>query len=288
MAFSTITAGQTDANSPVDVALMDTIRTNLDDLNSRAVTNGDSHNHTNGAGATIGTDAVVQNSIALGSVGRVELKFSTGSVSVSVPASSSATTPLLPGGYFGFIPNVKTASGTTQVFEGLSTTPLSTSYVSPGARFTNPTAGPVTSYAEQTYIIACPPYKVGNEEWGHFLYLLINAQGDVISAYEADAPPYAYNGPTHNPKDSIERIEAVPHPFIEYWDKDPSIDGLEIVMVDLRGHNTKKWKEDNEKKGKGILEDLGHINKRGKIVTPQEVGIGNIKGFTDRVKIREA
>lgn len=37
-----------------------------------------------------------------------------------------------------------------------------------------------------------------------------------------------------------------------------------------------------------MIEDLGHISKRGKIVTPQEVGIGNIKGFTDRVKIRKA
>jgi hypothetical protein len=53
MAFVTITSGQTDANSPVDVALMDTIRTNFDDLDGRAVTNGDSHDHLGGDGAPI-------------------------------------------------------------------------------------------------------------------------------------------------------------------------------------------------------------------------------------------
>ena len=65
------------------------------------------------------------------------------------------------------------------------------------------------------------------------------------------------------------------------------MDGLEIVLVDLREHNTKRWRADNAKQGKGILEDLGHINKKGKIVTPQELGINNIQGFTDKVKIRK-
>jgi hypothetical protein len=144
-----------------------------------------------------------------------------------------------------------------------------------------------TIYAQQEYIQSSPPYKIGNKKWDHFLYLLINSAGDVISSYEAEDPPYAYNGPPQHKKDSIERIQAVPHPFADYWDKDPAVDGLEIILVDLRGHNTKKWKSDNAKKGKGILEDLGHISKKGKIVTPQELGIGDIQGFTDRIKIRK-
>jgi hypothetical protein len=283
MAFITIGAGQTDANSPVDVLLMDTIRTNLDQLNSDLVTNGNSHDHAGGDGAQVPIGGITANAIA-----QSKLKTSTGSVSVTVSGPGSGVTGILPGGYYGFIPNVKTGSGGgSDTFQGLYKT-LNTSYTAPGALFGTGQSGSITMYAEQIYVTASPPYKVGGEEWGHFLYLLVNAQGDVISAYEAEDPPYAYNGPRHNPKDSIERIQAVPHPFSEYFDKDPSIDGLEIVMVDLRGNDTKKWKEDNEKKGKVILEDLGHINKGGKIVTPQELGIKDIKGFTDKVKIRKS
>ena len=158
------------------------------------------------------------------------------------------------------------------------------SYVTNIALFRN-NAG--TVYAKQRYIQASPPYKIGDKIWNHFLYMLVNSMGDVVASYEAEDPPYAYNGSPHNTKDSIERIMAVPHPFADYHSRDPAIDGFEIILVDLREYDTKKWKADNAKLGKGILEDLGHINKKGRIITPQEVGIGDIQGFTDKVKIRK-
>lgn len=273
MAYTTITSGQTDANSPVDVALMDTLRTNQDHLLSILVTNGDAHDHAGGDGALIP---------------QLGLKQGAGEVFISVPGTSSAETPLLPGGRFGFVPAVKSASVGSSTFNGLYVGTLTTDYLAPNCLFSNSSAGSIAMYASQTYIQASPPYKLGNEQWNHFLYLLVNAQGDVIASYEAEDPPYAYNGPTHNSKDSIERIQAVPHPFMNYWNKDPGIDGLEIVLVDLRDRDIKKWKKDNEKQGKGILEDLGNIDRKGKIITPQELGIQNIQGFTDRVKIRKA
>lgn len=63
MAFTTILASQTDADSPIDTTLMDLIRTNLDDLDAARVTNGDSHDHAGGDGAPIllggiGTSAI--------------------------------------------------------------------------------------------------------------------------------------------------------------------------------------------------------------------------------------
>jgi hypothetical protein len=273
MSFVAFTAGEVDADSPLTETFFTKMKDNFDALLGLDVTNGNTHNHFGGDGALIPQGG---------------LKQGTGEVFVAVPATSSAETPILPGGRYGFVPRVRSQSaGTAITFSGLQHSALLTSFIAPKAVFSNSSAGTLGAYAEQTYIQASPPYKIGNEIWGHFLYMLLNGQGDVIAAYEAEDPPYAYNGPTYNAKDSIERIQAVPHPFVDYFDKDPAAEGLEIVLVDLREHDTKKWKSDNAKKGKGILEDLGHINRGGKIVTPQELGIGDIQGFTDKVKIRK-
>ena len=246
------------------------------------------HDHVSGRGATIGTDGVNQNSITAASVGQGELKTATGSVSVAVGPLATGVTPALPGGGHGFTPRVKSSANAATSFDGLVELSLTTGYVAPGCAFTDLSGGGSTGFAEQTYIQSSPPYKIGNKKWGHFLFILRNiATSEIVGSYEAEDPPWAYNGPEYNPKDSIKRIQAVPHPFTQYYDKDPAIDGLEIILVDLREHDTKKWKSDNAKKGKGILEDLGHINKGGRIVTPQEVGIDDIQGFTDKVKIRK-
>ena len=244
-----------------------------------SVTNGDTHDHSGGDGATIGADGVNQNSIAASSVGQGELKTAQGEVSTT----GSSINLVLPGGEYGFYPRVKTA-GTEVIAAQVAIVLLNNNYVT---NINLDSAAGDVVYAQQRYFQASPPYKIGSKEWGHFLYMLVNAQGDVIASYEAEDPPYAYNGPSHHAKDSIERIQAVPHPFADYHDKDPAIDGLEIVLVDLRKYDTKKWKFDNAKKGKGILEDMGHINKKGKIITPQSLGITNIQGFTDKVKIRK-
>ena len=207
----------------------------------------------------------------------------------SVSTTTAGINLILPGGEYGFYPQVKSSLSSAQyeigaVMSAPDGTAAPTAYVT-NINLSN--EDNATSSAQQRYIQASPPYKIGNKKWGHFLYMLVDTQGNVKAAYEAEDPPYAYNGPSQHKKDSIERIQAVPHPFPKYWGKDPAVDGLEIVLVDLRGHDTKKWKADNAKKGKGILEDLGSINKKGKIVTPQDLGIGNIQGFTDRVKIRK-
>lgn len=244
------------------------------------------HDHTGGDGAALVSasytaGSVDQDAIGASVVGTGELKTTTGEVNTT---SSSFVNLTLPGGGNGFYPQVRKSAAGTDMSANIAFGFTSQSYTSIIAL---KQGGGATAYAKQRYIQASPPYKIGNKKWGHFLYLLVNAQGDVISSYEAEDPPYAYNGPPQHKKDSIERIQAVPHPFVDYWDKDPATDGLEIVLVDLRGHNTKKWKGDNIKKGKGVLEDLGHINKSGKIIMPQELGIQDIQGFTDKVKIRK-
>ena len=291
MAFVALTPGEVDADSPLNETLFTKIKDNFDALDGADVTNGDAHDHNGGDGAPI-----PQGGIANNAIGQGELKTAIGSISESLLAGTvEEVSALLPGGSYGFMPRIKASAINVLNFVNFSHSDdfvngdnVPTSYTLMTGIFENEGASPHTAFMEQVYIQASPPYKLGNKTWGHFLYLLRNiVTGEIKSAYEAEDPPYAYNGPSHNPKDSIERILAVPHPFKNYFNKDPALDGLEIVLVDLREHDTKKWKSDNAKLGKGILEDLGHINKKGKIITPQELGIDNIQGFTDKVKIRK-
>ncbi len=268
MAFVAFTTAEVDADSPLTETFFTKMKDNFDALNASDVTNGDAHDHEAGDG---------------GQIPQGGLKTAIGAVST---ASSANLT--LPGGEYGFYPQLKDSGAAT----GMTASITSAGFNPPSSYVTNIrlqiTSGSGSVFAQQRYFQASPPYKVGNKTWGHFLYMLINSQGDVIASYEAEDPPYAYNGPPQHKKDSIERIQAVPHPFADYHDKDPATDGLEIILVDLREYNTKKWKADNAKQGKGILEDLGHINKGGQIIKPQDLGIANIQGFTDKVKIRKA
>ena len=292
MSFVALTIEETNADSPLNEPLFTKIKDNFDALEAAGVTNGDAHDHFGGDGAQI-----PQGGIAASAIGQGQLKTATGSISEVIGTSSiEEIASLLPGGAYGFFPRAKASVAGQVNFVNFSHSDnfvnganLPTSYTTLTAVIENEDGiSPQTAYLEQVYIQASPPYKVGNKKWGHFLYLLRNIiTGEIKSAYEAEDPPYAYNGPSHNSKDSIERIMAVPHPFKNYFTKDPAIDGLEIVLVDLRGHNTKQWKEDSAKQGQGILENMGHINKKGSIITPKELGIVDIQGFTDRVKIRK-
>ena len=274
-----ITATAAEANQALDGISANVTDTNLNTLTAGAasdadslhthpdieagnVTNGDSHDHNGGDG----------NQIPQGG-----LKTSTGEV------SGDGVNLTLPGGEYGFYPQGKVLTGNLDLqIAKLSThtSYLTTVWIEAGAS---------TGYVQQRYITASPPYIVGNQTWGHFLYLLVEtATGNVKASYEAPDPPYAYNGPEHNLKDSPDRIAEVPHPFADYYDKDPSVDGLEITLVDLRATDVTKWKSDNAQQGKGILEDLANnVNPGGQVIPPQALGLGNIPGFTDKVKIRK-
>jgi hypothetical protein len=128
---------------------------------------------------------------------------------------------------------------------------------------------------------------LGDVNWGHFLFLLRSpSTGEIVSAYEAEDPPWAYNGALWLPKDDKRRIQAVPHPFADYMGKAPSVDGFEICLIDFGSYDVKKWKADNWKVGKGILEDLQGRVSPGKEVSPADFQIPQVPGFTDKVKIR--
>lgn len=232
-----------------------------------------------GGAPVLANGYVVNAMIGASSVAQSELKTAQGSVS-----ATTAINLLLPGGEYGFYPQFN--SDVDRLISGI----LVSSYNSANnwhsiINLTSSTGGSV--FARQRYFQASPPYMIGSREWGHFLYLLRRiSDGIVISSYEAEDPPHAYNGLTHLPKDHVDRISATPHPFADYWDKDPVVDGLEIVLVDLSTTNTKKWISDNRKVSKGILEDIRTVLAgKGTAKAFSDYDIPVIPNFTDRVKI---
>lgn len=141
----------------------------------------------------------------LTSVSQGDLNVLTGSVSVStasIGTTSGFTT--LPGGSYGFWPQTrKIMSGGSNNSSGYmypaeNTGVTTTSYATRVALYIVKTAGVSTDtfYAQQTYISSSPPFDLGDGEVGGFIFLLMNADNTIAGTYIADAPPWAYNGPT--------------------------------------------------------------------------------------------
>ena len=219
--------------------------------------------------------SVTQVKIAAAAVGQGQLKSATGAV---MGTTGNLT---LPGGEYGFYPQIK----------GDNTNTCDIRFLNGVFGFTYVTnisfLGTGNYYAQQRYIQASPPYMIGNKIWGHFLFLLRDiATGTVRSAYEAEDPPWAYNGAIYLPKDDPGRLNEIPHPFADYWQKDPAIDGLEIVMVDLSGRDVKKAKIDLRKTGKGLIEDIPMlVPGKGTLKAHADYMLPVIPKFSSRVKI---
>lgn len=236
---------------------------------------GHTHDDSNSPFITaLGNNTVAQANIDASAVGQAELKTAQGEVSTSGAADLT-----LPGGEYGFYPRIKTSGSNVEAH--IAITNGSASYV------TNihliDTGG--DAFAQQRYIQASPPYKIGNVLWGHFIFVLrVKSSGEVLASYEAEDPPWAYNG--IGIKDSPERISSVPHPFADYVNKElPS--AQEILLLDLRNVDVKSWKEDLAKEGKSILEDLGKTTITD-IKTFSTYGLpSGINGFTNKIIIRE-
>lgn len=164
-----------------------------------------------GSNITITTSAagdsvtIASTGVGAASVGQAELKTSTGEISVS----NASTVLTLPGGSYGFFPQVK-GNDTGDSYWGagllvdIGTTKgsshdswwgaIGTSYVT---RMTLAAPNFDTIYAQQRYVTASPPYNLGHGDIPVFIFALVdNATGDIVSTYVADTPPWIYNGPT--------------------------------------------------------------------------------------------
>lgn len=202
--YSAVSASEKDADSIVDVSLIDKL-----DQNPHAIAEGAS-----GApkiqsaaldsdivtAAKIAANAVGQSEIASGAVHRSELDTSSGTV-----GSSSATGSLftLPGGEYGFYPQITTLNTsdrmTAQIASNNST---GSSY---GTRIflvsnEDPDEG---AWARQRYINSSPPIDMGDGNVPLFFFAKVDSFGRVIMSYSADVPPWLYNGPTNAAPDFV-------------------------------------------------------------------------------------
>lgn len=144
------------------------------------------------------------------SVDTTALKTTTGEVSTS----TTDTLLTLPGGEYGFYPQIKASDGTSTWIISIAgrndaAKTLTTSY----ATHINMAraGGSGTFYAQQRYVTAS-----GEDFW---LFLLVDKKtGDILSAYASpDHPAYGNGGD----------FDSLPHPFCSY-DKEEQ----EIILVD--------------------------------------------------------
>lgn len=144
----------------------------------------------NGAGVDPTFQAASGGTPDTNSVSQSTLKDTTGAVST---ASTSSVRLTLPGGEFGFFPQTKQSTGAdvceADIVNGVT---IGTSYVTNIVLST--TGG--TVYAQQRYIQASPPYNLGHGDVPQFIFATIAPNGDIISTYIADTPPWIYNGKT--------------------------------------------------------------------------------------------
>jgi hypothetical protein len=244
--------------------------------------------------AAIATGAVGQDEVAASAIGQGELKSTTGSVLDAGPGIGYLT---LPGGEYGFYPQIRMSStASTAYLANMVANDDPAGTITSQSGFTSYTTAIQigsntgnTIYAQQRYIQASPPYKIGDITWGHFVFLLKEiATGKIKSMYEAEDPPWAYNGSVWNAKDSIKRIQEIPHPFINYFNEDPSISGFEIILIDMSEINMTilmdEMRIEETKEKIEFFKDKLKLDKKNPKVL---VDIPTIDGFTNKIKFEK-
>lgn len=167
--------------------------------------------------------------IGAGKVITTALKTAQGSVSNQ---GTSMTDLTLPGGEYGFYPQIKTSNANNWAFAQIAHSVTSTSYVT-NIALDNFDAS-TTTYAQQRYVTAS-----GKDHWIFLLYDKVEKR--IVAGYEApDHPSYGQGGDENE----------MPHPFANYWNKSLP-DNLEIILVD--NDKIKELKAKRTKK-RGILE----------------------------------
>lgn len=140
------------------------------------------------------------------SVSQGDINTSTGTFSVSTPAASgaaafnvSSTGVIASGGQYGFAIESSISAGGfgTNKLVGWAASRNSTSYGQYYFGFNLGETNVRTMQGQQRYVTSSPPFDIDGQEAGGFMFLLLNNDGDIVSHYFADVPPWGYNGPTN-------------------------------------------------------------------------------------------
>ena len=149
----------------------------------------------------------IQTDIGSAAVGQAQLKTTYGQASTTTQVYFS-----LPGGAFGFMLRLYSptapsndgqvpAGGFWSAIEGdVSGQQFPLQNVAAntwGARVLLVDASSDTSYLQQHYIQASPPYDLGDGEIPRFIFAIVDSNGNVESVYQASEAPWHYNGPTN-------------------------------------------------------------------------------------------
>lgn len=135
----------------------------------------------------------------LQNVSQGNLNTSTGTFSTIITSAPAvpvfAGIPVvLPGGQYGFsLESINQIDGASRVgwFYGHNAGSYSSSALAVSFSLSPGTVG-----GRQRYITSSPPYDLGDGNVGGFFFALVDSEGKIVSHYAADAPPWAYNGPT--------------------------------------------------------------------------------------------
>ncbi len=188
--YTPIPDSDVDSESPVTTSLITLLRDNPIAMFEKA------------SGAPVLADNyIVQAMIGSGQVGQGELKTTTGTVSVTGVGASADLA--LPGGSYGFYPQIYSDSG-TYIYWGYDDAGVGYDYAA--RQFsTSPKAGIIlyspssgSGYARQRYIQASPPYNHGDGTVGLYMFAVVSGSPIKIhSTYVAPEAPWHYNGPTN-------------------------------------------------------------------------------------------
>lgn len=202
--YSAVSASEKDADSVVDVSLIDKL-----DQNPHAIAEGASGapkiqsaaiNDNAITAAKIASSAVGQSEIASGAVHQSELDTSSGTVTLT----GSSGNFVLPGGEYGFYPQVKTEAGNDEsialIAKSLGNTLYATQIYLDGI---DSGGSHADMYARQRYINSSPPIDLGDGDIPLFFFAHLDANGNIIGSYSADVPPWLYNGPTNAQPDIV-------------------------------------------------------------------------------------
>lgn len=154
--------------------------------------------------AKLASSSVEEAKLAASSVAQSKLKSTTGDVTVAVASNgtdNSGYTGVLPGGQYGLLPTVFVDNNTMGTFYGRpESSPVSTSETALRVFFRVVGGDSPATYnftARQRYITSSKPYNLGNGDIPRWFFVLRDdASGKVEGLYDADDPPWAYNGPT--------------------------------------------------------------------------------------------
>mgnify|MGYP001555870125 CR=1 FL=1 len=195
-------------------------------------------------GTQIETDLVTATSIAAGAVGQSEIgsgavhqdEIDTSPTTVNTPAGGS-------GHYFPtnnaylFSPRLYASPATGG---GTLTARLMESYAanllgnSAKAIIYLAATSTESLYASYRHVNSSPPHKVGGcSNWGLFVFQHRKKEdGTVLSGYVSPDPPWDGDDWTPLKKDDPLRMNAIPHPFADLFNK-PLPEDEEIVLLDL-------------------------------------------------------